>query len=43
MTLLHRSWVHTFAYGLGLYAVVTVAALDTDNVHPVSSVQGHTL
>jgi protease PrsW len=37
MTLLRRSWLHTFAYGLGLYAVVTVATAATDNVHLMPS------
>jgi RsiW-degrading membrane proteinase PrsW (M82 family) len=37
MTLLRRSWLHTFAYGAGLYAVVTVATAATDNVHLVPS------
>ena len=29
MTLLRRSWLRTLAYGLGLYAVVTVATVAT--------------
>jgi protease PrsW len=38
MALLRRSWFRTFAYGLGLYAVVTVATAATDNINLVPSV-----
>jgi RsiW-degrading membrane proteinase PrsW (M82 family) len=38
VTLLRRSWVGTFGIGLALYAVVTVAAAVTDNLHLVPSV-----
>ena len=38
MTLLRRSWLRTLAYGLGLYAVVTVATVATENLHLVPSV-----
>jgi protease PrsW len=38
IALLRRSWLHTLAYGLGLYVVVTAATAATDNVHLVPSV-----
>jgi protease PrsW len=37
VTLLRRSWVRTFACGLGLYAIVTAATAATGNVHLVPS------
>jgi len=38
VTLLRRSWLHAFAAGLGLYAVVTAATAVTGNVHLIPSV-----
>jgi protease PrsW len=35
---LRRSWLRTFTYGLGLYAVLTLATAATENVHLVPSV-----
>jgi RsiW-degrading membrane proteinase PrsW (M82 family) len=37
-SVLRRSWFRTFAYGLGLYAVLTVATAATNNVHLLPSV-----
>jgi RsiW-degrading membrane proteinase PrsW (M82 family) len=37
VTLLRRAWLQTFAYGAGLYAVVTIATAATENIHLLPS------
>jgi RsiW-degrading membrane proteinase PrsW (M82 family) len=38
ISVFRRSWLRTFMYGLGLYAVLTLATAATENVHLVPSV-----